>query len=105
VVDTVGAGDSCTAVLIHETAAALGLGGAEGAPLTPAWAEGVLDKVTALAALVCQFPGATGYLYWLLKQEFSLDSLLESIIRDGGVPESCHLSPAQWKRLCFAEMP
>jgi sugar/nucleoside kinase (ribokinase family) len=108
VVDTVGAGDSCTAVLIHETAAALGLGGAEGAqgiPLTPGWAEGVLDKVTALAALVCQFPGATGYLYWLLKQEFSLDSLLESIIRRGGVPESCHLSPAQWKRLFFAEMP
>jgi len=108
VVDTIGAGDACTAILIRETAAALGLGGAEGTqdiPLTPAWAEGILDKVTALAALVCQFPGATGYLYWLLKQEFPLDSLLESIIRDGGVPESCHLSPAQWKRLCFAETP
>lgn len=103
IMDTIGAGDSCTAILIHEIAAALGLGGAEGAqgiPLTPAWAEGVLDKVTALAALVCQFPGATGYLYWLLKQEFSLDSLLESIIRDGGAPESCHLSPADWKHFC-----
>ena len=94
-----------TAVSLRRGSSRRADAGAQGIPLTPDWALGVLGKAAALSALVCQFPGATGYLYWSLKQEFSLDSLLESIIRDGRVPESCHLSPADWKRLCFAEMP
>jgi len=66
-VDSAGAGDWCTAGLIHS----LGQNGAEGFTKAPDQAvENALLFGEALAALKCRYKGARGIMYNLSKNEF-----------------------------------
>jgi fructokinase len=99
--DTVGAGDWCTAGVIH----ALGVKGVVGLMnANEGELEGALRLGQALAALTCIFEGARGGMYAMDKKQFRAAT---KNILDGVAPssqgESPEVSPVKiWKEICPA---
>ncbi|NQU44028.1 hypothetical protein HQ520_12140 [bacterium] len=97
VIDTIGAGDACTALLIWSLRK-MAFQNPEDIRFDEKQVRETLDAMAAVSALACQFPGANGYLTWAAQKDWKLEDLIREIVTAEEVPETWHVPPEVWVR-------